>query len=362
MRPSQVLDNHADLLTRLQAYDGFARYLGYAAYADASANSPSRYDVDDAQTRNFVAAIKTAATGAARTALDYQVTEDMSLLVQHAANTLDETDRFFRSMPPSQSGLVFFERPLQMHDVRGKTMLVHWGLWGPVTTSGGPGLMVLLFNDRLVEPDEAWTSDSMTVHRDGTPYTAEEEERGDYLLGRWGYCGVEIMFDGQVIGPALQDPGEATMRRLYEEGVAPHQGTNPGRLMHALWLMLGQTITAATEQRGDRPARRRMARMRLPGYVTVVALRHAKHARQEGESQVEWAHRWVVRGHPRWQPRGKRLTDTHPHRYTYISGTTQACQVEGCDHTLERIWIEPYVKGPEGLPLRQSNKLYRLQR
>jgi hypothetical protein len=53
---------------------------------------------------------------------------------------------------------------------------------------------------------------------------------------------------------------------------------------------------------------------------------------------VEWSKRWVVRGHWRWQ--------------SYGPGRTER----------RRIWISPFIKGPDGAPLVVSEKVYDLRR
>lgn len=69
--------------------------------------------------------------------------------------------------------------------------------------------------------------------------------------------------------------------------------------------------------------------------VTIVDLRRLDYVREEREPGTgrAYAHRWLVGPHPRMQPYG-------PGR-----------------SLVKRIWIAPYIKGPEGAPLVQREKV-----
>lgn len=83
-----------------------------------------------------------------------------------------------------------------------------------------------------------------------------------------------------------------------------------------------------------RPARRRMQRAGLtPPRIRVISLPGNRSGTAAGESEREWRHRWVVRGHWRqqWYPS---LKDHRP------------------------VWIAPHLKGPEDAPLLGGQKVY----
>lgn len=162
---------------------------------------------------------------------------------------------------------------------------------------------------------------------------------------------IAFLSDGQRVGPptisiqdALQrqdqtadDLWHSNGERLELTGEVPSMT----RFFLALLMLLNQTVTDVAPHEVDRQAARRFRRMGLPKQVTVVQLRRHKNIdRLEGETLVEWAHRWLVRGHWRNQP------------YKADDGTT----------VYRRIWIAPYVKGPEDKPFKQSEKVYALVR
>lgn len=95
------------------------------------------------------------------------------------------------------------------------------------------------------------------------------------------------------------------------------------------WRLMQQTIVDVREEEPNRQFKRQMMRKNRPDQkVSVIALRHQKKS-SDGQSDIEWTHRWLVRGHWRNQP------------YKGSDGQTE----------YRYIWIHPYIKGDESLPL-----------
>ena len=107
--------------------------------------------------------------------------------------------------------------------------------------------------------------------------------------------------------------------------------------VHMLWILMGMDIVTDDTGNPGRPARKRAANLRHQD-VRVVRLRRAEHAPGGGHRTVDWSCSWLVRGHWRHAPHG-----------AYKDGRT-------------RTWVRPYIKGPDGLPLRAADILYRLNR
>lgn len=123
---------------------------------------------------------------------------------------------------------------------------------------------------------------------------------------------------------------------LYEDDYEGMSGsaTNVLRDVQCLLRLMQQTITTKERGRASKPFRRRWQRADVPERnVVVVRLRRPKTKPHEDSEakHIEWDHRWMVKGHWRWQP--------YP---------TEGIQ--------RQIFISPYVKGPEDKPLRVSNK------
>jgi hypothetical protein len=150
------------------------------------------------------------------------------------------------------------------------------------------------------------------------------------------------------LGPKTVPPTPELRQLVESDGDEPHEFTVTPRYVHALWLMLNQTIVRPSLAEIPRATRRRAERRSIPPRVTVVQLRrYETHADQPEEQLVDWQYRWIVRGHWRWQVCGPE----HPLAQEILPGKWRA-----------RIWIAPYVKGPEDKPLHVSDKVYDLSR
>lgn len=322
MRPGEVLDAQADLITRLED-PTFHQYIDVWAAPDGDPKGVDFHSL----LRNHVKA------GHA-----YRVTHDMSQMVEFAASQLEDLDRFDLSLAPTGCGIVCFDRPLPVKDVRGRTMLIHWLIWGPAQVRASlaspvlSGTALWTFNDYWREPDDV-----------AQELAAKEHSARDVFLhkvGRWAGVGMDVAFPEQRMGPAWIEPSETKRAEILAEGGIPSAATSVNRYVMALWMLLNQTVTKVEDESIDRPARRRAVKAKLPPKVTVIRLRREEshYEPRDGESLVEWHHRWIVRGHWRWQACG--------------AGRTER----------KRIWIAPFIKGPESAPIKQSEKVYSLDR
>lgn len=329
MSPTLILDRQLDLLSRCD--DAVFKTVLRAWFRlDLGANveNPRHMLVVE----HNAGVLADAFCAQVKTAYAYRVTEEMGLLVQQAATALDEEDVFDRDLAPTGAGIVRFDLPLPIADIRGETMLAHWMIWGPAMTEVGPATLVTLFNDG-VQPDNV---------------PIENEDRYRDICGWWNWVGANYASHGAPLGGMVHPPSEETIRYATENGFEAVPTTNAFRYVHALWLMLNQTITAVEEEVPDRAGRRRWERkMPLPARVSVIQLRRTESGhRPEGESLVEWQHRWLVRGHWAWRNCGPGLDGAQP----YEKGHRR------------RLWIPGYVKGPEDKPLMITDKVYDLRR
>lgn len=131
--------------------------------------------------------------------------------------------------------------------------------------------------------------------------------------------------------------------RAFRDRPTYPPGTQAGHLLASLWLLMDQpgVATQGTYQPPAPPpvrTRGRTKRTAKPPSVRVVSLRsgteHATAYDHAAGRTVEWRHRWMVRGHWRKQP--------YP---SLGEGVTK------------RVWIAPYLKGPEGAPVLSSPKV-----
>jgi hypothetical protein len=380
VRPSELLDAKLDLIARLRDPVMRLQIENHLALDWTQSGERGQLgQVGSERGRQTAQALFHCAQAGLSEAAAYQVTEDLSLLLQAAAAGLDETDRMSREIAPTRAGLVRFERPLPIRDIRGKTLLVSWLFWYPVLVVRGrhdkgeptPGLGYMMFNDRWTDPDDIERETAAVLAGDASPEhpLVKDPDTGEWrpdpewsaflataglrigveASGRWACMGAELVLDGYKLGPPTMPPDQETRDKLTADDVVAEAYTNSFRYLHALWLMLGQEIVQASPAELDRAARRRAERAKIPPRVTVIQLRRVAYrgeAHPEG-SLVDWQHRWIVRGFWRWQVCGP----NHPLAQEVAPGKWRA-----------RIWIAPFVKGPVDKPLVVTEKIYRLAR
>ncbi|MCA1695449.1 MAG: hypothetical protein LC749_12340 [Actinobacteria bacterium] len=360
MRAPEVLDHRADLLARLN--DPTVRAVWATQVAndamEASREQAHRAGDNTWDEGSTMAQEEAKSNGAAninalRNAMGeaeaFHVSPDLTTLVAYAASQLCEVDRIDRALAPTRSGLARFEGGLPFTDVRGKNLRISWIGWGPVLAqfrsrhdAGEPWEITAtwMWNDHREEPDD--------VARDIIEmFSPEDVAKVDRSMGRWGFIGAGVLIDNARLGPAWVTPDETKAEEVIAEGGVPQEFTNVMRLIHAFFLLLGQTVTSSRTEVPDRARRRRAEKAKLPARVTVVSLRNTETTHAPGESLVEWSHRWVVRGFWRWQVCGP----DHDIAQELAPGKWRA-----------RMWIAPYVKGPAGKPLIISEKVYAVHR
>jgi hypothetical protein len=333
LQPHRLIEAHADLADRMRTNVDFQRLV--KAQIGSLVPSP----IADQRDYQAEAAYETM-RGAVRGAYCYRVAPDMTTLVQHAAMMLDDTDQFDPGLAPTGCGLAYFDGGLTIVGARGEKMIINWLLWGPGyfrtledQTHVSPvmsGVFTAHFNDMLLQPDVIAQS---ILDRHG--------RRARATFGRWGFMGCSANPAGERLGPPETEPGIEQYLEILAEGDTPTPGTNITRLVHAFWLLLNQTITYSAPAVGMPPVVKATAcKARVPGKVSVVELRRRQNVNQadHGERHVDWSHRWIVRGFWRWQHCGP--------------GNKER----------KRIWIAPYIKGPEDKPLVATERVYDLKR
>lgn len=339
MKPTDVLTQHLDLVSHLEDYR-FQDTLSYCFKLGWFASEKGAQDVMG----NYLAG---KFGQGVRGATDFMVTRDMQQLLLHAADSLDADDYMDMNLAPSVSGFVRFEVPVECIDIRGRVLKAHYLTWTPViinsTTGGGdPALLITWWNDAR-DPDEV---EGLMRTRTGKDVP---EEYIRQTLGTWRWIGADVVTTGWRLGEEIITPTIEAAALVEAEGDVPVAGTNMLRIVHALWLMLEQTITVVREEQVERATGRRAKRKNLPSGVTVVQLRRAEYVGGglQGHADVVWKHRWIVRGHWRWQvcgPKHALAQETSPGVYR------------------ARIWIAPFVKGPEGAELIVTEKINVLSR
>lgn len=307
LSPSQIINQHVDLVRRLDENPKFADWLWVAR---------------DRRAKDWPL-VRAATVEAAGNAECYRVSGDMSLFVQGVASQLTEEDVWDPELAPAPAGLVHMDEPMMLQQGPDLTRRVDWILWGPTED----GRTISLFFNDLNDVDDGYR-----------PVVAKTEQEGLDLIGRWGPIALAVADTGCPLSysrtPSAQEVGQA-----LTNGVPLVRHSDAGKYLHALWLMMGQKISDVAPDHLRRTVVKEAVRqgVRTPK-VTVVQMRRSSEAhRRNGESTVEWTRRWMVKGHLRWQPFGEGLQQRR------------------------RIVIAPHVKGPQDKPLVISTKVYDLK-
>jgi hypothetical protein len=389
-----ALDAQLSLIAWLQTYDAvveFRRFAGAYARPDD--------DVDYTMRRgDFWREVAAEYVGGSPT---YYVTGEMCRVSAAAAADLEPCPVLLPYDLPSQSGFVYFAAAPRFtdytitHDVESlwgiapKVRAISWkieeidaqhpgrkgfegivddekGFEGPLWDEGAgfnphAGISYyfwVLADDVVADLAEAERVgfDTPTVafpHVESRPTAESVKWVRKYLEGKkwlpfemsaWGF-GISY-----VIGSDVYVTGDERNVNVAEGPVIYGPIEWQRRYMTALWALMQQEIVIVEHGKMDRAAWRRLKRQqeRQPefGDIKIVRLRRAYNPVLEmvGEDdishrgEVEWTHRWPVRGHWRNQPFGP--------------GRSQR----------RRVWIPPYVKGPQDKPLVIKDTIWSLER
>lgn len=304
------------------------------AERDKGRNDARAYDIE--QFPNRIAA-------AAFNADTYYVDGDMQSVWEASATGFNvEPLRPEDLLTPS--GFLWLERPFAQTDVHGKRITTRAILWTPSRHE---------FERPPVPAEMEYPDGSLP-----DPVLVQDERRGRGLTipvrqevanGKKVFVteGIDLLTFHNVGDRDDYEPVDDYGRLMVRPGLIVHfafpwsyglmqRGTPPDddptgpndqfTVWQSLWRLMQQRLAVPTRVTPDRHTRRRFEKAGLTARdVTVIRLRRPETPPSGEHRDVEWSHRWIVGGHWRWQP--------------YKEGYRQ-------------IWIAPYVKGPEGLPLR----------
>ena len=260
----------------------------------------------------------------------YWVSPDMCSLLQHAAPSLPPTT-LTADLLPSKSGVLFFATPLVGIDAREdfRNILVQAMVWGPSKYDIEKGTRADVHTSPEHERDAA-----AFIPEDSPALQEWERFTGDGIsIATWrkwtmwsplGRTDWPFGFDteGEFAPPDFTDTQLAS---IIEDR----------RILAAFALLSAQDkITTTTEVDPPNAVRKRLKRRghKVPKVRLVdIHKSHKPSGQAKGEKHVEWTHRWIVKGHWRQQAYGEGRKFRRP------------------------VYIAPYVKGPEDLPLQETD-------
>ena len=242
------------------------------------------------------------------------VSAAMTQLAQAAASSLPFFDLERHDLPATQ-GFIVFEEPFALYSNDCK-----------------PDARVQACCWEVVGDNVLW----MSFYSDWHAWLKECGERGIYPREHIEYCLAAdhwLYLETFVFSPLAG--------QRHGNGPWASDAQEIGELesvVRAVWLLMRQPLAQTDSAEADRAARKRLRRAgHEPAPVRVIELRRPKTTGGHGDSDREYHHQWIVRGHWRqhWYPKRQ------VHR---------------------PVWIAPHIKGPEGAPLIGGEKVYALKR
>jgi len=219
----------------------------------------------------------------------------------------------------TMTGFCYFDTPLYMQDRNGMTVSIGAMSWCPYMLDGDKG-----------EMDGMAIALYSSAHADMDAFVGTHKA----YMRRWPNAPALAPLHFTVVQFAdPMDDGD-----LYDENGDYTGADEWWKTVQVALRLMQQRISSRYQERLPRPDRRRAQRAGHPlEEVMVIRLRRPDSHPHEGDSTpVDWTHRWMVDGHWRNQP--------------YADGVYR------------QIWISPYVKGPEDMPLVVKRRYYKWDR
>jgi hypothetical protein len=288
--------------------------------------------------------------------LAYYVDPKMTALVTAAAESLPADTVLRPHDLPSTHGFLLLPQGLAEVDLRGQMMIHNAVAW--FQRAGGVDLWFL---SNKHEDRDMVNLRMRAMHGEEQMRSYPEIAPAEYIRIEFG-AGVPLSVGGtKVLPPELTAQMRVTLNSetgqyawFWPEGYDMDEWVGstmelrpngPTTWMFALWRLMQQTILDVRTEDVERSLRRAARKRNMKrDTVTVIRLRKRKRTEPEGpEQEIEWSHRWLVRGHWRSQWYGPRN-----------GGPDERYQVP--------IWIHPQIRGPEDKPLLVRDHVYSLER
>lgn len=376
-RPSQLLSEMADLHDRF-AYPQPVAVTYVQGYSQNVANAPEHLQrnmraemmfwpfgmTEHQDTRTRQTLMQLSERDARRwmvevakdlfSAVPYQITADMVEIIQNISMQEDRSVEHIESAElPSEAGYMWFDIPILMYDFQGRVVSLRAISWNVIpemrvnTPTFGrsvmPGVRVVLWN----------------LQGDPNDWGNLPESATTLALGPLQFDHIMVFPFGERFDNREPDiPELVGGKSPLPEGRTPHSALH---FTHIAWQLMQTEIPSLHRQPPDKHTTKRLAARRSikHGEVSVVTLRRTKAVEVEGTEHrdVDWTCTWLVTGH--WRHLGTYDGPRHHFIPDHASaGEHPVCLTCG----LRGTWIKPYVKGPDGLPLKDTRKLYRLSR
>ena len=326
-------------------------------FAESSANATYLSEEDKKAARLLQGEVAMRAAQFLYEAEPIWVDPDMMTLTERAAESF-QPEPLHPNDILTDCGFLLLPRPVVVKDVWGKDMSYRAMSWkvvdftyritdtNDVVSEDKRGIFLYLYHQRG-DPDGYDGVDTLIERKTGMSFPSLSLTHATPWVFGYNY------FDGTDRDESRQLQsvflGEEGKRVVLVDGALQEVPTEEAlqgiksiaQFVGAMFRLLTQTITVRTEMVPPREFRKRAKPWLPERKVVVVTLRK----RREGayppdrdEGGVEWTHRWLVSGH--W--RNQWFPSLSVHR---------------------QIWISPFIKGPEELPLViRAHRVFKLTR
>ena len=269
------------------------------------------------------------------TARVYQVTTEMCRVVTVSyQKTARDTTRVSFDELPAESGFIWLDEPVLLLDRLGKRTGRRAMSW-EVTSADFDRYGIIPVIRLVTWADTRVADDWVDMWEPGVLEASERE------FGRLQLLHVTIVPLDRNVGISSEDTSPLT-----DDHIA---------WFHAL-IMLMDTEVASASKAAIPPSATSKIKKSVKRPVTVVTLRQAPRSKEHAAASrlIEWTHRWLVQGHHRHLDG----YDTSKHHATPLPHERGRCATCGARIT----WVRPFVKGPDGAPVKNADVVYRLSR
>jgi hypothetical protein len=357
LRPEQVLTEHSDLVARYRnpPYHTTRFMMFWMQTLTNEGAGPAAFwpvmhpqdrrnpDMDDALKMCRLLSRELA------DATTYQVTTEMLTAMREVyTHTMRRVEAINLDELPCDAGWVWLDESWGLIDRRGDTVDIRAVSWQylEATTSGTP--------KDPVTPPKLWPCVRFTL------WCHMSDDAAKNLFPSLDFAANVRDLGTLTVAHQATIPLGLRFMPTVEQSAADKSADSFLDLIHLLWMFLGMEITTTARPKIQNHYRKHALKSLKHGEVHVVLLRKARHATEpEGAEHrfVDWSCRWPVQGHYRHKHKPDDLHRAIASSHRDEDGNAICAH---CNDSL--FWVSPYLKGPDGLPLKVSKTLMKLAR
>jgi hypothetical protein len=271
------------------------------------------------------------------TARTYQVTAEMCRVTTQAYRKTERTSTVISlDELPTESGFIWLDEAVMLHDRQGKRIGIRAVTW-EVTSAEyrGKGVLSMV---RLVTWADTRVKDDYSPNWEPGVLKSSEKYIGRLQLQH--VCVFPLDYAVDVSSSDNESP-------LTDDHVA---------WFHAMLMLMATDISSTHNAGLPRSVLGDVKKLVKHPRVSVVDIHRTSqpHGNRNTSRVIEWTHRWLVQGHHRHLE----SYEVTPHRAIPERLDRGHCAI--CESRIT--WVRPFVKGPDGAPVKSADVVYRLSR